>query len=698
LLLAACPDWIYTPPDSDSWLYHGCFFQLPHNLRVIIAFTYPATRLPWTLPGYLLYRILPPQTAYLVLHGLLCYASTLSLYYIVCRAVNRNTALLGGLLFCTHYDFCLVFGTDYVIAPAITYLLLALACLTRAKFAVRPRRWDLAAGGALAAALIVYPSLAAFGPLVLAYALVKHPEQVRPNTWREWFGRTACLTLGGLASLLGFCLASLCLGGEFLFFMPAIRYIFENWDIGHSYRVDWETVLYRAHWLVLPAAATLSGAGLLVLALVRRGKVRGPEVLLAGLGLAACLFFLLKDLEGDCYLQNPWHAGLLLPFVFLGLCAFLLKVPADSHPVWTGVLAAVIPAGSALVMTLAFPWVNPITDPTSRLAGVLALIGVAFLLKLALGRTGLGTVLSGVALLVAYLGAFENPVVGQDVAVLWGEGQHFQRRVDSVLTLLQENLPDEHPLFWFNQDEHCGLEFNSICSAYGWAPSLLNDQLPALVRRNSAWRCLMDVPLVVLSARPEQFPAAEKAMRGLGKLPILLAEKKICAGDQAYWAKLYRVCPGDPLALDPGGALARGDQTPLPADLWRPEVIPPRMRFEETRKGIEVRTLRAPSGYVARYIAVEAPTAGDYVFVVHYRLWSGNLRFGCLDENEKNWLAIAPPDEEHEGHEGVNRCQVVRLFLAAGQRVKPMISNDNPDGRSRFLITGLFAYKIRPPA
>src|SRR6185437_14748054 len=88
-LLAIGDEWLFPQPYTiDSWVYSGLHLHLREFLQVF-ANTYYASRIPWTVLGWLLHSIFDDVTALYILHFSVFYLGVFSLYIAV-RTIFAN--------------------------------------------------------------------------------------------------------------------------------------------------------------------------------------------------------------------------------------------------------------------------------------------------------------------------------------------------------------------------------------------------------------------------------------------------------------------------------------------------------------------------------------------------------------------------------------------------------------------------------
>ena len=120
LYLAVNDNWFFAGPGLDSWRYLGLFHDYVY-LQSILPGTYPGSRLPWIVPGYLIYQVFPPILAHYVLHFGLYYVAAFSLYAYLSRSdVTWNPSVVSqckASLYCPtteEYILPVIHGNDRV--------------------------------------------------------------------------------------------------------------------------------------------------------------------------------------------------------------------------------------------------------------------------------------------------------------------------------------------------------------------------------------------------------------------------------------------------------------------------------------------------------------------------------------------------------------------------------------------------------
>lgn len=115
----------------DPWIYTGYFTNFS-TIQQLFGERYYFSRLPWTIPGVLMFHVFTPAAASLLLNTCLVAACVISLYFAVRWHYGTVPALLTSLALATSPSLQSAVGWDYPDGPAIAYGFIAAA------FALRP--------------------------------------------------------------------------------------------------------------------------------------------------------------------------------------------------------------------------------------------------------------------------------------------------------------------------------------------------------------------------------------------------------------------------------------------------------------------------------------------------------------------------------------------------------------------------------
>jgi hypothetical protein len=141
VLLAVNNNWFFSQRNTiDPWFYAGFHLHLLDFLRTF-GDTYYASRVPWTVTGWLLHTLFGDTQGLYVLHFGVFYLAVFSLY-IATRIMFINVAAACGaaLLLATNSYFLNAVGWDYVDGPGIAWSLAGFAAMISS--AIKPH-WRL---------------------------------------------------------------------------------------------------------------------------------------------------------------------------------------------------------------------------------------------------------------------------------------------------------------------------------------------------------------------------------------------------------------------------------------------------------------------------------------------------------------------------------------------------------------------------
>ncbi len=492
ILLAINDNWIFSEASLifsiDSWVYSGFHLHLPQFLQTF-GDTYYASRLPWTVIGWLLHSAFDDTHALYVLHFAVFYLAVFSLYAAV-RTLFANTtaACAAAVLLGTNSYFLLAAGSDYVSGPLMACSLAAIAAVASA--AVRPR-WRLAAlmwGAADCAMVSMYIALVLFVPIQIGmFLFLNRLRGKRPVVAAAFF-----FVAGGVSAMLFLGLINWLVGGPFLYILNQVRVVssVESGQLVYARTsLDW---VWSAGWLFVPmitfafsCAYVTTNAKSLSKQIRLGGSDDDPKIaffICCLAGIAASLMY--AGLEADHFpvLELPLFANALFPFAYLTLGGALALVVKQSGQVrQLGFLAA-----TALIALV--PWVlaslgyifprwglfsGPILESGWIVAGALL---VSFFVHRPYHRLASGVLLI-LFFSVVNLGApstqIDYPpklVVKQQILAVFDASRRVSRY-----------NPDARARFWFDENDPDAQILQDVVSTYLDEYSLVNEEFPKLV-------------------------------------------------------------------------------------------------------------------------------------------------------------------------------------------------------------------------
>jgi hypothetical protein len=459
-----------SPAFIDPWLYTGYFSNFSYLLRHY-GVTYYVSRLPWIIPGWLVFRVAPPHLASILLNAVLLGTSALALYWTIRWYYGRLPALAACLSLPTNLYFFNSVSWDYPDGPAIAYAFGGVA------FSVRPggrRSVNVALAGVLFA-LAGYTNMAV-APVILGGVLLGAWRYLR--SIRGLFRYALWLGAGVVCTTLALCLISLPVLGRFDFYQPQIdqthyaiahpTYLSDMWGTGNAF-------LLEAYRLFPPVFLLLAG-GVLV---VRRKNNRFLLPSYLFLLVSALLFALQEFVFHGVALRVAYVSTYIVvpEFILAGAMIGELWKRPDARwlPGWA--------LGACAAFTLGQPYLRLAWKPAGHLWIVLAVTGAAAICLL-VWRGHRPLIPSLLMILVLFWGpgfdhALADPLSRKNAATF-----------DSMIAaqnLLKGAIPSGRKArFWYDTNEPASTLFNGISALYLWGYYDLTKQTltadPAILR------------------------------------------------------------------------------------------------------------------------------------------------------------------------------------------------------------------------
>lgn len=396
-------EWLYTPIGFlDPWYNIGffMFYQDPTYL----ADHYKLQRLPWLLPGWILYHTVGPLAANFILHVGALVLSTVFVYLTLARLVSRQAAFVAAATLTIYIPFHGAGGWDYQAAGAAAYYAVTLYLVVRAAQADDPRGYLIAAGAAYAAAVFATIHLVNFLPVLAAFYLVARPRRTVPDIWRAL--RFGFYGFAGLT--LALCLVDRAVGRGLFFFWPLLKIVIERVEDPSGQKLWWLPWSAFFHpptsflYLVFPAAMLLVSMLRLAAGVTRIGRLNPIRTLLLGQFVFVALLWILWQQLGQVALAPDYFAHVLIIPAFLALAGLLggdVGGKARILPVLlaSGLFLAFVPAAQGIFASVLAPEVAKLTEP-----GAVEALGAWAILILLLGAfmpwaAALTAVLAGLA-------------------------------------------------------------------------------------------------------------------------------------------------------------------------------------------------------------------------------------------------------------------------------------------------------------
>ncbi|MBS1859444.1 MAG: hypothetical protein JST11_28980 [Acidobacteria bacterium] len=472
-LLAAIAFWLFGPYTNfggpgyiDPWLYTGYFIHFSYLVNHG-GVTYYVTRLPWIIPGILVFKIASAEAASVILNGLISACSISAVYLVVCRYYGRLAAAVAAIALMVNPYFAGAVSWDYPDGPAIAYALVALACFATSHRGRIPNAvW---AGAALA--LSGYTNLAVMPVLLGTLMIPAWRNRRSPLGLLREAGYVFC---GGAAVTLVLAIVSKLLLNTYLFFMPQIDtilytlshpdYLKNMWGTGNA----WIPAAYR----LFPSLFVLFLGG--VFLLLRRKQVREVYVETYLCLAATCALFAVLEFHFhsvslrvsycSSYITAPvmLFAGILLGEVI----AVPATEPEGRRAAGNWFRGLLLTAGLILpVVYGAIRQTLPSRMWTILSLGGLAAAGVVVVFHFR-PRPGVRSALAVLILVCLFLG----PAIDSSLSYVWSKQElPLYRTMLAIQTAVDSDLsPERDVRFWYESDIPATGLFDSAYSLYLW--------------------------------------------------------------------------------------------------------------------------------------------------------------------------------------------------------------------------------------
>lgn len=302
--------------DVDTWFYFGHFLSLGQFAHVdaFYANNYYQTRLPYMVPGYVIFHIFPLALAKIAFA--LCMYATIAggLLYTLKSQIGRRAAVLTVALMAADIYFVRTVGWNYVDNGVLAYQAAAFAALTAAGNKKRHEIFWIAVAAFFTTSMVfIHIGTAVIAPSTVAYGWIR----VRPDkrSLREGFAILTAIVAGILAcQCLYGVLNWLIWGGKFFFILK--QFSAGQNELNHMDQWQPTQLLFTyGGWLGIHLAAWLASLAALSAAALRRIKLNPFEILCYGsVVILYALLFLLDNEKLTYFLSRQ---GLYTSFFFL---------------------------------------------------------------------------------------------------------------------------------------------------------------------------------------------------------------------------------------------------------------------------------------------------------------------------------------------------------------------------------------------
>ena len=271
------------PGDPDPWFYYGHFTSLGAyrhtDVSMIEPYDYYQTRLPFILPGWIIFTIFSTLFARVVHYYLYYVVISCSLFYVLSRNTSRTAALLATVMMGTDIYFIKTTGWNYVDAGVLCYLSLTFAALTAAARDGDPKIWLAVAAFCFTCAIFTHLVAVISIIPVAGYAWYALPlERVG---WRQFASFLIAALGGAIVCQIVFGILNVWIWGTDFFFLRdqiAIAQQELSSPIPTAFEPPLSELLRGGGWLVMQIAVFFASTCVLGAAAFRLVKLSNFQI------------------------------------------------------------------------------------------------------------------------------------------------------------------------------------------------------------------------------------------------------------------------------------------------------------------------------------------------------------------------------------------------------------------------------------
>jgi hypothetical protein len=647
LLFLINPNWLFQGLGSmDPWFYFGLSLNFPRYQHLFTS--YSAERLTWVVPARLFVALLSPLAGWFVFHVCVYCAATFSLYSIIRRLFDAQTAILTATLMGCHPLFIGSNGWTYVDSGSIAYLALAFAALTSAREARHPSAYVTLAGIFWAAAAYTYPLWWILTPCCALFywgiaEIDSHSGQSLKYTWNRYRRPVAYFGLGLTITTSLMIVCHYCVhgsGGGF-FYGQNLGMITFHLTVKKD-QVYWGSQSYNwirtAGWIVFPVLAMVASIVAPLLHILGRKRLSRSVIgicLTYGYAFLALLYLQLRNTH---VMEFDYYTSILIPLEFLVLGALVYRVP---HGI-AGPMLFLILGASALITIMplmrgVFSLGQAHTLVANYIVGFLAMSGgLVWIHERTWAFAAIGLAVASFGLLPAY----PSSAWLKDF-----NGLAATQRIAEAINIIDSNTPaNKYPAFWIdNFNDPNAVEYRAIMCAshsHGFSMWRYPDLDPD--RKYSP-----GTELILITRDKDVFESANATMTLVG-MPLRMWKQQLVFGEGnepsirvSYWLTFTDV-------LAPESTVPKGEQLEVVPNALRPSgFLPWGVPGVSVEAGPPVRVTTAAQQWA--YAAYEALpfTAADRDKArvrISVKVLRGKVAFGVLSTSEKEFLTRAAVD------------------------------------------------------
>jgi hypothetical protein len=541
---------LYNPLGTvDPWLYTALFVNFD-QVYAHFTNTYYASRLPWVVPGRIVYGVLPVDAAYWILHGLMFCGGVAALFVLVRRYLGVATGVVGAATLALTPMYWNAQYWDYPDGVTLTYL--SAGVCFGLPLSLGPRRAaSLAAAGVFFAAAVTTNLFVALVAVIypIAYVFVQPATGPRQRCVLA-IKDVAAVFVGAAALVVGLGLHARTNGGPFFFFQPQIDVIRSG--IVGSYKIPGYDWLRSEPRLLVPVFLVAVAAPLLALGR-RQPPFRFAAGATGGLAFLTAAIYGWEFFAGGSVLEYTYYFSYFAISIALTMASVAALAISLVRAHWATEAGLPVVTTIAAVISLGLIFHGERMEWTGRsgmrisvaLMGTTALMmAVAVVIRRTRAGAVAAVVATGAVAVAAHFGI--NSSTGTFVASSTAPNNRdlYHAALDQVAFVKRSTSRDDSlPSFWYAAAKHP--DFASIQSMYYFGYTYLDLELPKVTMAMRQRLDLSQPQTIVMLCETRSCSGALTALRRAGYPYAQGSARLISRGHVRLWAVLLRRTPSE---------------------------------------------------------------------------------------------------------------------------------------------------------
>jgi hypothetical protein len=535
---------LYNPSGTiDPWLYTAFFLNFDRVYEPF-ALTYYAARLPWIVPGRLVFGLFPLDVAYWVLHGLAFTGGVAALFFLVRRYLGLAAAVVGAATLALSPMYWNAQYWDYVDGVSLTYALGGL-CFGLPLATGRVRAASLfAAGVCFAAAVTTNPFAALVGlTYPIKYVILQPATGLRQRGALALMDLVALL-VGVAALVIGLGFYARSHGGPFRYFDPQLDFIRSG--AAGSYKIAGYDWVRSEPKLLVPLF--LLAVAVPVLAYSRRlPPFRFAAAAVGGLAFLTAVIYGWEFMAGGAALEYSYYFSYFagsFALTVASLAALAVSLARSHRSADVGV---VVGSTVAAVVALGLIYESERAEWTgsagARISIWIMAVAAAAILVALVTRRRRGGIVTSIAAIGAIAFACHFAVNSSFQTFQWSGSQPDNRSLyhaaaDNVAFINRVTATHEPmPRFWYGANRP---DFTAMQSMYFYAFTAIGYQLPQVGSDVRQRLDLWKPRSIVLLCETRNCGGATAALRRAGYPYREVEAKRISRGRIRLWTVFVR--------------------------------------------------------------------------------------------------------------------------------------------------------------